>query len=87
MDNKFEYSDYARGREFVMDKERLLKSADYFRSIKPAESSVVDERLNAKKAKEEAAAKAEAAKAAAAKARAAQPEKNVAKPEPQADGS
>lgn len=58
MDNVYEYADSARGREMVMDKDRLLKSADYFRSIKPSEASTVDARLSAKKAKEDAAASA-----------------------------
>ena len=61
MDNKFEFSNAARGREFVMDKQRLLKPNEYFQKIKPSEAAVVDGRMNAKKAKEEAAAAAAAA--------------------------
>ncbi len=61
MDNTYEHANYARGREMVMDKDRLLKSNEYFQKIKPSESAVVDARMGAKKAKEDAAAAAAAA--------------------------
>ena len=47
MDNEFELSGYDR-TELLFDKERLLKSNDYFRTIHPQEAAVVDQRLAAK---------------------------------------
>lgn len=49
MDNEYELSDYGRGREMNFTKEKLLKSADYFRKIHPEEATVVDKRLEGKK--------------------------------------
>ncbi len=48
MDNLHELSSHDRAGAMVYNKEELLKSADYFRKIKPAESTVVDQRLAAK---------------------------------------
>lgn len=55
MDNNYELSSTERLHGMVHDKPRLLKSADYFRTIKPTEALVVDARLDAKKAKAAAA--------------------------------
>ncbi len=52
MDNQYELSGYDRAGEMYFTKEKLLKSADYFKSIKPTEAAVVDQRLAAKKKKE-----------------------------------
>ena len=51
MDNKYELSDYKRGKEMLMTKNDLLRPNEYFQKIKPTESSVVDARLAAKKPK------------------------------------
>ena len=51
MDNQYEFSSTDRYKPLVFDKNALLKSADYFRKIKPTESATVDQRLEAKKAK------------------------------------
>lgn len=51
MDNQYELSTPDRFGQLVFNKEHLLKSADYFKQIKPTECAVVDQRLNAKKAK------------------------------------
>ncbi len=51
MDNDYELSSTERLHGMVHDKQRLLKPAEYFRKIKPSEASVVDARLDAKKAK------------------------------------
>jgi len=48
MDNQFELSAHDRYASMIFDKDKLLKSADYFRSIKPVEAAVVDQRLAAK---------------------------------------
>ncbi len=56
MDNQYELSAYDRGGPLVFNKDELLKSADYFRQIKPAESAVVDQRLSAKAKKTQASA-------------------------------
>ena len=48
MDNEFELSHEDRGKGLLFDKARLLKSADYFHHIRPAEAAVVDQRLAAK---------------------------------------
>ena len=53
MDNQYELSSTDRFGEMALDKQQLLKSADYFRGIKPTESATVDQRLAAKKAKTE----------------------------------
>ena len=51
MDNQYELADYNREDALLFRKTQLLKSADYFRQIKPTEASVVDQRLAAKAAK------------------------------------
>lgn len=51
MDNQDELSAADRYDSMVYDKRQLLKSADYFRRIKPTEAGVVDQRLTAKKPK------------------------------------
>ena len=51
MDNQYELADTDRFGHMVYDKQQLLKSADYFKQIKPAESAEVDARLAAKKTK------------------------------------
>ena len=50
MDNDYELSSGDR-QHMMFDKQQLLKSADYFKQIKPTEASTVDQRLAAKKAK------------------------------------
>ena len=54
MDNQYELSS-SSGRFEPMNftKDKLLKSADYFRQIKPTEASTVDQRLAAKQAKKD----------------------------------
>ena len=51
MDNQYELSGEGRFEDMIFAKERLLKSAEYFGTIKPTEAAVVDQRLAAKKAK------------------------------------
>lgn len=51
MDNQYELSGEGRFEDMVFTKDKLLRSNDYFRSIKPAEASTVDQRLAAKHAK------------------------------------
>ena len=51
MDNQYEFAATERFAPMIFDKAQLLKSADYFRQIKPTEASTVDQRLSAKKAK------------------------------------
>ena len=51
MDNQYELSATERFGQMALDKSKLLKSADYFRQIKPTEAAVVDQRLEAKKPK------------------------------------
>ncbi|MBI4342597.1 MAG: 4Fe-4S binding protein, partial [Candidatus Omnitrophica bacterium] len=58
MDNQHELSSTGRFGEMVFDKSKLLKPAEYFRAIKPAESATVDQRLEAKKPKAAPAASA-----------------------------
>jgi len=48
MDNQYELSSSGRWEPMVYDKAKLLKSAEYFQQIKPAEASEVDARLAAK---------------------------------------
>ena len=48
MDNQDEMAAGGRVEDMLFPKEKLLKSADYFRQIKPTEASVVDQRLQAK---------------------------------------
>ena len=50
MDNQYELSGTTR-HGMVFDKPALLKSAEYFKEIKPTEAGEVDARLAAKKAK------------------------------------
>jgi NADH-quinone oxidoreductase subunit I len=69
MDTEFELSTTDRFDGLLFRKSDLAKSNDYYHSIHPTESSEVDGRLAAEKAKAEAKAKADAdakAKAAAA---------------------
>ncbi len=51
MDNQYELSAHDRYQSMLFDKQKLLKSADYFASIKPTEAATVDTRLAAKQAK------------------------------------
>jgi NADH-quinone oxidoreductase subunit I len=51
MDNKYEMASPDRAKAMIFDKNELLKSADYFRQIKPTEAAAVDQRLAAKPAK------------------------------------
>ena len=51
MDNQYELSSHDRFNDMLFDKSKLLKSADYFRQIKPTEAATVDQRLEAKKPK------------------------------------
>ena len=51
MDNQYELSGDDRFSNMVFTKDTLLKSADYFRAIKPTEAELVDQRLAAKQAK------------------------------------
>ena len=49
MDNQYELSSTGRFDEMVLNKEKLLKSNEYFQKIKPTEAKTVDQRLAAKK--------------------------------------
>ena len=51
MDNRYEFSSTDRFGRMMFNQQQLLKSAEYFKQIKPTESAVVDQRLSAKKAK------------------------------------
>ncbi len=51
MDNQYELSSTGRFNEMLFDKEKLLKSNEYFQKIKPTEAKTVDQRLAAKKPK------------------------------------
>ena len=51
MDNEYELSSEDRVAEMLLTKQRLLKSAEYFKAIRPKEAAVVEERLAAKRAK------------------------------------
>ena len=51
MDNQFELSDTDRFGHMVYNKEKLLRSNEYFQKIKPTEAATVDARLAAKAAK------------------------------------
>lgn len=68
MDSVYELTADDRFGGLLYRKDRLAKSNEYYRSIKPAEAAEVDERLAEEKRKAEEAAKAKAAKAAAAAA-------------------
>ena len=56
MDNQFELSAHDRYQSMIFDKDKLSKSADYFKGIKPTEAAVVDQRLAAKAKKKQPAA-------------------------------
>ena len=88
MDNDYEVSSTAdRFKNFIYDRDQLLKSADYFEKIKPEEAGVVNERLE-KKNKAAQAKKAAAAAAAAAKPKEtppAQPPQQEQPPKPPED--
>jgi NADH-quinone oxidoreductase subunit I len=62
MDNQYELSSPDRFGRLIFEKEALLKSADYFKAIKPEEAAVVDQRLAAKQAKAAAQAPAKVEK-------------------------
>ena len=51
MDNEYELSTPDRFGRLIFDKEKLLKSNEYFQKIKPTEAATVDARLAAKQAK------------------------------------
>ena len=69
MDTEFELSSSDRFGALLLNKDRLAKSNEYYRTIHPTEAGEVDGRLAAEKAKAEAKAKADAeAKARAAAA-------------------
>ena len=51
MDNQYELSAHDRYGSMVFDKNKLLKSAEYFQQIKPTEAKTVDQRLAAKQKK------------------------------------
>jgi NADH-quinone oxidoreductase subunit I len=51
MDNQYELSAGDRYEHMMYNKEKLLKSAEYFQQIKPTEAATVDQRLAAKAAK------------------------------------
>jgi formate hydrogenlyase subunit 6/NADH:ubiquinone oxidoreductase subunit I len=51
MDNAHEISNDNRFQAMWYTKEQLLKSAEYFQTIKPTEAAEVDQRLAAKAAK------------------------------------
>jgi NADH-quinone oxidoreductase subunit I len=51
MDNQYELSASDRYEQMIFDKNKLLKPAEYFQTIKPTEAATVDARLAAKKAK------------------------------------
>src|SRR5262245_11253364 len=85
MDTDYELSTDNRFGGLLLDKNKLAKSADYYRKIHPTEAAEVDARLNAEKTKAEAKAKADAeakAKAAAAPKPAAAPTSPPATPAP-----
>ena len=51
MDNQYEFASPDRFGRLVFDQSQLLKSAEYFKQIKPSEAAEVDARLAAKQAK------------------------------------
>lgn len=51
MDNQYELSGVDRFGQMVFNKQKLLKSNEYFQQIKPTEAATVDARLAAKAAK------------------------------------
>jgi NADH-quinone oxidoreductase subunit I len=79
MDTEFELSTTDRFGGLMLDRDKLSKSNDYYKTIHPTEAAEVDARLAEEKEKAEAKAKAAAA-AAAAKA-AAPPAPPAAKPD------
>ena len=48
MDNDFELSAHDRYESMIYNKDKLLKSNEYFQNIRPVEASVADQRLAAK---------------------------------------
>lgn len=54
MDNQYEMSSTERFGEMLFNKEKLLRSNEYFQKIKPEEAKVVDARMAAKAAKAQA---------------------------------
>ena len=54
MDNQYELSTTDRYEPLLFNKEKLLKSADYFQQIKPTESAAVEARLAPKRKAAEA---------------------------------
>lgn len=61
MDQDYELSAFDRFGSLILDKAKLLKSNEYYRSIHPAEAAETDARLEADRKKKEAAAAAKAA--------------------------
>ena len=61
MDNQYELSAHDRAGSLIYNKDELLKSAHYFKQIKPTEAAVVDARLAAKAKKTQAPAEAKPA--------------------------
>ena len=51
MDNQYEMASGDRYESMMFNKDKLLRSNEYFQKIKPTEASVVDQRLAAKQAK------------------------------------
>ncbi|HEX9780187.1 MAG TPA: 4Fe-4S dicluster domain-containing protein [bacterium] len=51
MDNRYEYAGQDRFGRMVFDRDALLRSNEYFRTIKPTEAAGVDRRLEAKQKK------------------------------------
>lgn len=64
MDSAYEFSSYDRFGALVLEKARLLKSNEYYRSIHPTEAEETDRRIEADRLKKEAAKAAAAKKAA-----------------------
>ena len=80
MDNTYELSASDRFEHMLFDKQRLLKSNEYFQQIKPTEASEVDQRLAAKQKKTAAPAQAQPASAAPSSPPAAPPGAGPAAP-------
>ena len=72
MDHEFEIANQERNRNLLFDKDRLLKSNEYFHKIRPTDAADIDKRRREAEEKKKAAAEAAAA-AARAKAQAAPP--------------
>ena len=71
MDHEFEIGGPERNKALLFDKERLLKSNEYFHKIRPTDAADIDKRRRETEEKKKAAA--EAAAAARAKAQAVPP--------------